>query len=72
MALTDRSAAALRSGRVLTVRCPNGDTVTACAQAVLRWGRSPWALPSGLEVGRGGATVVGHCGRGAAARAARS
>lgn len=54
---------ALLEGRVVTIKCPNGDTMTAGQRqglgspespsgwfSALRWGRSRWALPSGKEV----------------------
>ncbi len=87
MALTNKTAAdlvteALKTGRPLTVECNNGDKVT-CGRApnggfnALRWGRSRWAEPCGRELENThraqhvAFTVVQHCGRGNAAKAAR-
>lgn len=64
--LTNRAAAelvskALETGHVLTIKCPNGDFLTAGRETkavgpawtryhALRWGHSRWAHPSGREV----------------------
>lgn len=72
---------ALKEGRTLTTRCPNGDTLTAgrafhatgeAPFQVIRWGRSRFAEPCGkvLETSNVAAfvawTFVQNCGRGAA------
>jgi hypothetical protein len=75
---------ALNEGHVLTIPCPNGDVLTVGRASghpahmfeAIRWGRSRWALPSGLTVDRDisrllSHVVVEHCGRGNAAKAAR-
>ena len=78
---------ALNAGHTLSIACPNGDTLTvgrehtATAQSApfvaLRWGRSRWAEPCGKPVAWDPMArfiahdVVEHCGRGAAAKAAR-
>jgi hypothetical protein len=70
-------AQALRSGAVLTIRTPGGDTVTASANKALLWGRNnrdarPWgnemALWATEPIGVASAVVM-YAGRGAAARA---
>lgn len=90
-AMTNKEAAALvttalQAGKVLTIECPNGDTLTVGRKGdatgrvlfhALRWGRSRWASPGGREVAWDpspmliGHEVVQQCGRGAAGRAAR-
>jgi hypothetical protein len=83
MASTNTTAAqlieqAIKVRGVITVKCPNGDTLTASDSKVLRWGRSRLASHSGAEIHEGhaapgtiGALVVEHCGRGSATMVAR-
>src|SRR5690554_1023397 len=67
--------AAIKNGKVLTIKCPNGDIVTAGNGSVIRWGNSKFAKPSGLEIPTFGQTlghvVVQQCGRGSATKAVK-
>ncbi len=78
MTITNIAASALvleaiNDGSILTIPCPNGDTLTVSLTKVIRWGNSKWALPSGKEIGffSPGHAAVDQAGRGACARAAR-
>lgn len=64
---------ALNVVETLTIACANGDTLTVSRGKAIRWGKSQWAEPCGKEYfGDAGYLAVEHCGRGAAAKAARS
>ena len=83
MALTNHKAAsmiedAIFHNKVVTVKCPNGDIVTASKDKIIRWGKSRFALPSGKEIHNGHASpgligflIVKNCGRGNTAKASR-
>ena len=55
---------ALEIVKVLTIPCPNGDTLTVSRDKMIRWGKSRFASPSGKDLIMTGYNVIRQCGRG--------